>query len=59
MSAFIAVGDIYNLDAIEAVIMSVYFQVIAVFSIGYSLHNINPDEIDFEVYKNKTAAEQL
>ncbi len=62
LSVFIAVSaadDIYNLDAFEAVIMSVYFQVIAVFSIGYSLHNIKPDEIDFEVYKNETAAEQI
>jgi hypothetical protein len=59
LSAFIAVGaadDIVNLDAFEAVIMSVYFQVIAVFTIGYSLRNIKPDEIDFEVYKKDAAA---
>lgn len=58
LSAFIAVSaadDIYNLDAFDAVIMSVYFQIIAVFSIGFSLHNIKPDEIDFDVYKNETA----
>ena len=59
LSAFIAVSaadDIYNLDAFDAVIMSVYFQIIALFSIGYSLHNIKPEEIDFDVYKKETAA---
>ena len=58
LSAFIAVSaadDIYNLDAFDAVIMSVYFQIIALFSIGFSLHNIKLEEIDFDVYKNGTA----
>ena len=59
LSAFIAVSaadDIYNLDAFDAVIMSVYFQIIALFSIGFSLHSIKPEEIDFDVYKKETAA---
>jgi predicted small integral membrane protein len=58
LSAFIAVSaadDIYNLDAFDAVIMSIYFQVIALFSIGYSLYSIKPEEIDFDVYKKEAA----
>jgi hypothetical protein len=35
--------------------MSVYFQIIAVFSIGYSLHNIKVDEMDLDVYKSEAA----
>ena len=44
------------ISAYDAVIMSVYFQIIALFSIGYSLHNIKPEEIDFDVNKKETAA---
>ncbi len=59
LSVFIAVtaaDDIFDLAFIEAVIMSVYFQAIAVLSLGYSLQNIKLDEIDFDVYKNGAAA---
>ncbi len=58
LSVFIAMtaaDDLYSLDSVDAVIMSVYFQVIAVLSLGYTLRNINPDEINFDVYKNDAA----
>lgn len=58
LSVFIAMtaaDDLYSLDFVDAVIMSVYFQVVAVLSLGYTLRNINPDEIDFDVYKNDAA----
>jgi hypothetical protein len=58
LSVFIAMtaaDDLYSLDSVAAVIMSVYFQVIAVLSLGYTLRNINPDEINFDVYKNDAA----
>ena len=58
LSVFIALSaadDIYNLDFVAAVIMSVYFQVIALLSLGYTLSSIRTDEIDFDVYKNDTA----
>lgn len=50
--AIVAADDIYNLDFIDAAIMSVYFQAIALLSLGYTLRSIKPDEIDFDVYKN-------
>jgi hypothetical protein len=51
-----AAGDKYNLDFVDATISSVYFQAIALLSLGYTLKNIKPEEIDFDVYKSDTAA---
>ena len=59
LSVFIAItaaDDVYNLDAVDALIMSVYFQAIALLSLGYTLRNLKLDEIDFDVYKNDVAA---
>ena len=59
LSVFIAVtaaDDMYKLDAIDALIMSVYFQGIALLSLGYTLNNLKPDEIDFDVYRKDVAA---
>lgn len=59
LSVFIAVtaaDDIYSLDFLDAAIMSIYFQAIALFSLGYALRNISTDKIDFDVYKNDAAA---
>lgn len=59
LSVFIAItaaDDLYNLDFINALMMSIYFQAIAVLSLGYMLRNIKPDEINFDVYKNGAAA---
>jgi hypothetical protein len=58
LSIFIAVtaaDDIYKLDFIDATLMSVYFQAIALLSLGYILRSIKPEDIDFEVYKTDTA----
>lgn len=54
--AMTAAGDRYNLDFVDAVIMSIYFQAIALLSLGYTLRSIKPDEIDFDVYKDDAAA---
>jgi len=59
LSVFIAMtaaDDMYNMDFIDALIVSVYFQVVSLLSLGYTLSNIKPDEIDFDVYRNDTAA---
>ena len=59
LSVFIAItaaDDVYNLDAVDAVIMSVYFQAITLLSLGYTLRNLTLDEIDFDVYKNDVTA---
>ena len=59
LSVFIAItaaDDAYNLDAVDAVIMSVYFQAVSLLSLGYTLRNLKLDDIDFDVYKNDVAA---
>lgn len=58
LSVFIAVtaaDDMYKLDFLDAAIMSIYFQAIAYFSLGYTLRSIKLDAIDFDVYKNDAA----
>ncbi len=58
MSAFfiMAVADeIFDLDFLDAILMSVYFQVIMILSIGHVLRNLKLEDIDFDVYKNRTA----
>lgn len=53
--AITAAYDVYNLDAVDAAIMSVYFQAVALLSLGYTLSNLRLDDIDFDVYKNDVA----
>ena len=58
MSVFIAVtaiDDLYKLDYLDAVLMSVYFQAIALMSLGIPLNDLKLEEIDFDVYKNDPA----
>lgn len=58
MSLFIAVtavDDLYNLDFLDAVFMSIYFQAIALVSVGVPMNNIRLEEIDFDVYKSDAA----
>jgi hypothetical protein len=44
--------DIFDLDFLDAAILSLYFQVIAYVSIGHVLRSLRVEDIDFEVYKN-------
>jgi len=44
----------YNLDGLEALIMSLYLQLIVLISLGSMLHFIKVSDIDFDVYKGKT-----
>lgn len=58
LSVFIAIAaadDLYDLDFIGATILSIYFQVIALLSLGFVMRSIDPDEIDFDVYKSDAA----
>jgi hypothetical protein len=53
LSVFIglsAADDIYNLDHVDALIMSIYFQACALLSLGYVLRNTKTSEINFDVY---------
>ena len=47
-----AADDVYSLDALDALLMSLYFQVLVFFSIGYVLRRYPVQDIDFEVYKD-------
>ena len=58
MSAFFmtqAADDIYNLDFLDATLMTLYFQAIAFLSLGYALRNQKLEDVDFEVYKDADA----
>lgn len=59
LSVFIAVtaaDDVFNMGAVSATMISIYFQVIALLSLGYVLNNIKTDELDFDVYKEDVTA---
>lgn len=45
----------FELDFLEPVLMSVYCQVIAMFSFGAQLNNIRVEELNFDVYKKDVA----
>ena len=50
-----AVDDVFNLDFLDASLLSLYFQIIAFLSIGHMIRSLKIEDIDFEVYKNDTA----
>lgn len=59
MSVFylITLADgIYDLDFMDAFLLSVYFQVVALGSTGYMLHCMKLEDIDFDVYKDDAVA---
>ena len=50
-----AADDIYDLDFLDASLLSLYFQIIAFLSVGHMLRSLKLDDINFDVYKNDTA----
>ncbi len=50
-----AADDIYDLDFLDATIMSVYFQLLILLSIGHNLRNMRLEDIDFDLYKERPA----
>lgn len=51
-NAVIADDDAYDLNHLEATHVSIYFQAVALLSLGCTLKRIRPEEIDFDVYRN-------
>lgn len=51
-----SVRDVYPLAFMDAVVMSIYFQAIVFFSIGYLLRNIKIEDLDFTVYRSPEAS---
>jgi hypothetical protein len=50
-----AADDLVGLAFLDATIMSVYFQVIALLSIGTLLRNMKLEDVNFEVYRDSPA----
>lgn len=46
-----AADDVYDIDALDAILMSVYFQVIVLLSVGTVCNAVQPEDINFDVYK--------
>ncbi len=58
MSVFfmaVSADDAYDIDFLDAVFMSAYFQVIVFVSLGHLLRSVKPQDIDFDVYKKDVA----
>ena len=50
-----AADQVYDMDFLDAPLLSLYFQVIVFLSIGHLLRSLNLEEIDFDVYRNDEA----
>ena len=50
-----AADDVFDIDFLDAVLMSVYFQAIVWLSLGYMMQSVRIEDIDFDVYKNDVA----
>ena len=50
-----AADQITDLDSLDASLVSIYFQAIAILSIGYMLRTIRLEDVNFDVYKDETA----
>lgn len=50
-----AIDDVFALASVDATLMSLYFQVIAFLSIGYTLRNLRLEDHDFDVYRDPPA----
>ncbi len=48
-----AVDDVYDMDFLDATLLSVYFQVIVLLSIGHVLRSQRVEDMNFDVYKEK------
>jgi hypothetical protein len=50
-----AADDLYDLDFLDATIMSIYFQLLVLLSIGHILRNMRLEDINFDLYKEEPA----
>ena len=50
-----AADDMFDIDFLDAILMSVYFQGVVWISLGYMIRSIRIEDIDFEVYRNDVA----
>ena len=50
-----AADDLYNLDFLDATLVSLYLQAIVFMSVGHSLRSMRLEDINFDVYKHGSA----
>lgn len=50
-----AADNLVEMKALEAVLVSIYFQAIALLSLGYVLKNVKTEDLNFDVYKEDPA----
>ncbi len=50
-----SLDSVYDIDYLDALMMSLYFQVVAALSFGYLLHQQSIDDVNFEVYRDANA----
>ena len=48
--------DVYDLDFLDATLMSLYFQVIVVMSLGHVLRSLSLEDVNFDVYRDNGEA---
>ena len=51
-----AADDLFDLDFLDATLMSLYFQFIVVLSIGHVLRSLSLKDVNFDVYKSSGTA---
>ena len=51
-------SDLLDFNALQATLMSLYFQLIVAVSIGFTLRTLKFEDIDFDVYANDTSTEK-
>lgn len=51
-----AADVVFDLDFLDATLMSMYFQVVVFLSIGHAIRSLRLEDIDFEVYRSEPAA---
>ena len=59
MSVFVGISaadGVYDIDFLDAALMSVYFQAIGLLSLGYTTRNVQAERTNFDVYKAEAPA---
>ncbi len=50
-----AIDDVFDIDFLDAAIMSLYFQIVVGLSLGFLLHSMPVEKMNFDVYKENGA----
>ena len=53
---FQSADQVYDMDFLDAILLSLYFQLIVLMSTGHVLKSLKLEDINFDVYKSDVAA---